>query len=85
VAVQASLSIFWTVCALSAVLWASRKRAFGAWAGGAALLGVVVVKLFLVDLSGSNTVERIVSFVVVGALLLLVGYFSPRPPKKGEP
>jgi uncharacterized membrane protein len=29
-------------------------------------------------------VERIVSFVVVGLLMLVVGYFSPLPPARNE-
>ena len=44
-------------------------------------MAVVVGKLFLVDLSGIGTVERIVSFIGVGLLMLVVGYFSPVPPK----
>jgi len=48
------------------------------------LLGLVVLKLFLVDLSGTGTVARIVSFIVVGILMLVIGYFSPMPPAKKE-
>jgi uncharacterized membrane protein len=43
---------------------------------------VVVLKLFLVDLSSIGTVPRIVSFMVVGALLLATGYWAPLPPKR---
>jgi uncharacterized membrane protein len=50
------------------------------WITGAALLAVVVAKLFFVDLSGQGTLERIVSFVGVGLLLILVGYLAPVPP-----
>ena len=45
-------------------------------------LGVVVVKLFLIDLSQMSGVERIVSFIGVGILMLLMGYFVPLPPKQ---
>ena len=56
------------------------------WVAGAVLLGAVVVKLFLVDLANSGTVERIVSFIGVGALLLVIGYLAPVPPgEKTEP
>lgn len=41
---------------------------------------IAVAKLFLLDLAGQGTIERIISFIVVGALLLVVGYFSPVPP-----
>ena len=37
-------------------------------------------KLFLVVLSRGGSIERIVSFVVVGGLMLVIGYFSPLPP-----
>ena len=47
---------------------------------GAALLAAVVVKLFFVDLDGQGTIERIVSFVGAGVLILLIGYLAPVPP-----
>jgi uncharacterized membrane protein len=34
----------------------------------------------LVDLSRIGSIERIVSFVGVGLLMLIVGYLSPLPP-----
>ncbi|MBC8119662.1 MAG: DUF2339 domain-containing protein, partial [Burkholderiaceae bacterium] len=40
----------------------------------------VVVKLFFVDLSAQGTIERIVSFVGVGLLIMLIGYLAPVPP-----
>jgi uncharacterized membrane protein len=43
-----------------------------------------VAKLLLVDLSGSGTVARIISFLVVGVLMLIIGYFSPMPPTNKE-
>jgi len=43
-----------------------------------------VAKLFLVELLHAGTVERIVSFIVVGILLLVLGYFAPVPPKKHQ-
>jgi len=82
--VQTSLSIFWTVLALATMLIATRRVSRIVWLTGAALLAVVVAKLFLVDLSRVGTVERIVSFVVVGLLMLVVGYFSPLPPARQE-
>ncbi len=47
-------------------------------------MAVVVAKLFLVDLSSVGTVTRIVSFIGVGVLMLLIGYFSPVPPRSRE-
>jgi uncharacterized membrane protein len=48
---------------------------------GAALLGLVLLKLFTKDLTGTGTLARIVSFMVVGGLMLLIGYLSPIPAK----
>lgn len=79
---QATLSIFWSVLALCAMLYATRSTSRMVWLSGAALLGAVVLKLFIVDLAGTGTVSRIVSFVVVGVLLLVIGYFAPVPPRR---
>jgi uncharacterized membrane protein len=61
---------------------AHRRRLRPLWIVGAALMGAVVAKLFLVDLSNVGGIERIVSFIVVGLLMLAVGYFSPLPPRR---
>ena len=47
-------------------------------------MAVVVVKLFLIELSNSGGIARIASFIIVGVLLLLVGWFAPVPPKAVE-
>jgi uncharacterized membrane protein len=83
--VQAALSIFWTLLALGATLWASRSARRIVWFGGAGLMAVVVAKLFLVDLARIGTVPRIISFLGVGVLMLVIGYFSPLPPAPKEP
>jgi uncharacterized membrane protein len=82
--VQTSLSIFWTVLALTTMLAATRRGGRTVWLTGAGLLAVVIAKLFLVDLSHIGTVERIISFVGVGLLMLVIGYFSPLPPVAGQ-
>ena len=83
--VQTSLSIFWTVLALATMLMATRRANRVVWLTGAILLAVTIVKLFIVDLSRVGTIERIVSFVGVGLLTLVIGYFSPLPPAAKEP
>jgi uncharacterized membrane protein len=79
--VQASVSVFWTVCALATMIVATRRLLRPLWFVGAALLALTIVKLFLFDLSHVQGVQRIVSFIGIGVLLLLIGYFSPLPPK----
>ncbi len=81
---QTSISVFWTVLAVAVMLFATRNARRGLWLTGALLLGVVVVKLFVFDLSQLAGLERIVSFLAVGLLLLAIGWFSPVPPRKGE-
>ncbi len=83
--VQTSISLFWTVLALLTMLFATRKGSRMIWVLGATLLGVVIAKLFLIDLSRSGSVERIISFVGVGLLMLIVGYLSPLPPARKSP
>ncbi len=78
--VQAGYSILWTVLALGLMVLAHKRQARPVWMGGAGLLGVTVLKLFLVDLSNRGGSERIVVFIAVGVLMLVVGYFAPMPP-----
>jgi uncharacterized membrane protein len=82
--VHTGLTLLWTLSALVTMLYATRRappeRSRFVWMVGAALLGVVVAKLFVVDLSNVGTLARIVSFLVVGALMLIIGYVSPLPP-----
>jgi len=79
--VQTAFSILWTLVALASMGVATRKSLRAAWIAGAVLMAVVVVKLFMVDLSNVGTIQRIVSFVGVGVLMLVLGYFSPVPPR----
>ncbi|SHO48748.1 Uncharacterized membrane protein [Desulfopila aestuarii DSM 18488] len=81
---QAAIAALWSLGALSMTVWAARAGNRLVWCCGAVLLALVVVKLFLVDLSGTGTVARIVSFIVVGILMLVIGYFSPIPPGRKE-
>jgi uncharacterized membrane protein len=83
-AVQSGLALLWTVVAMGLMWWSARQGRRAPWAVGAGLLGVVVLKLLLVDLSGSGTVTRIVSFIGVGALMLVIGYVAPLPAKESD-
>lgn len=81
---QASISILWGVTALLTTIGAARKFSRPAWIAGACILSLVVIKLFIIDLSGTGTIARIVSFLGVGSLMLLIGYFSPIPPARAK-
>ena len=84
--VQAMLSLVWSATALVLMRFAAGRRLRAPWMAGAGLLVLVVAKLFLVDLSNVGGVERIISFLGVGALMLAIGYLAPYPsePKTEE-
>ena len=81
VIVQTALSIYWGLLGFTGMIWGARSSRRPAWLVGAGFMALVVVKLFVVDLGNTGTVERIVSFIGIGGLLLVVGYFAPAPPK----
>ncbi|MDH3764110.1 MAG: DUF2339 domain-containing protein, partial [Gammaproteobacteria bacterium] len=82
--VQTAISILWTLIGMGAMSFASRRLMRPLWIIGAALVGVVLIKMFFIDLGASGTVERIVSFLVVGSLLVATGYFSPIPDRRSD-
>jgi len=82
--VQAAFSLFWSLLALAAMVAATRRGLRPLWMVGAVLLAVVVGKLFLIDLANTGTVERVISFISVGVLVIVIGYFAPVPPKAME-
>ncbi|MGY4830317.1 DUF2339 domain-containing protein [Sphaerotilaceae bacterium SBD11-9] len=81
---QAALSVAWAVVGVALMMLGHKRVQRVVWGVGAALLGVVVLKLFFVELADSGGLYRIVSFIVVGLLLLMVGYFAPVPPSREE-
>ncbi len=48
---------------------------------GAGIFACVIAKLFLIDIYGQGGISRAISFIGVALLILIVGYFSPLPPK----
>jgi uncharacterized membrane protein len=79
---QAGLSILWSIIAIVLMILSKRYKNRQLWLAGFGLLILVVLKLFFVELASSGTIERIISFIVVGTLLLLIGYFVPLPPNE---
>lgn len=82
--VQSGLSLLWTLIAMGLMLFAHRRAQRLPWLAGAVLLGAVVAKLVLVDMSKVEGIARIVAFIGVGVLMLLIGYFVPLPPRREE-
>lgn len=83
--VQAGYSILWTLVAMGLMIWSRRRGQRLPWLTGAVLLGVVVAKLVLIDMSKAEGLARIVAFIGVGVMMLLIGYFVPLPPRRKQP
>ncbi len=83
--VQTGYAILWSLSALALMLISHRKAKRTLWLIGAALLGLVALKLFVIDLSNAGGAERIIAFIAVGLLMLVVGYFVPLPPATATP
>jgi uncharacterized membrane protein len=81
---QAALTLTWTATALALMYTATKRKLRPLWMLGAALLAVVVVKLFAVDLGALSGLPRVVAFLGVGVLLLVIGFLSPLPPAGNE-
>lgn len=76
---QTTLAIIWTLFGMTLAWRGNRTFSRSLWFAGSILLGLVVLKLFLVDFASSGTLERIISFLSVGGLLLFIGYLAPMP------
>jgi uncharacterized membrane protein len=81
-AFQTTATILWTSIALVLMGLGGRRGLRVSWLLGAGLLAVVVAKLFLVDMGRLDLLARIISFVTVGVLMLVIGYFAPIPPRR---
>ena len=82
--VQTGLTILWTLIALVATIIASRYGQRTLWFMGIGLLGIVVLKLVLVDLSQTEAIWRVISFLGAGSLTLVIGYLAPLPPARED-
>jgi uncharacterized membrane protein len=80
--VQAALTVIWSVLGVLGWIFGSRRGDRLLWAAGAALMGVVLLKLVLIDRQHLGTLFGIVSFLAYGLLCTAVGYFAPAPPRR---
>ncbi|WP_312985582.1 DUF2339 domain-containing protein [Atlantibacter sp.] len=79
--IQTTFALFWMLIALGVMVKATHSASRKNWMAGAALLGVVIAKLILVDSARGGGLARAIAFIGVAVLVLIVGYFSPLPPK----
>jgi uncharacterized membrane protein len=69
---QIGLSVLWTLYAAAALAWGFVRSNPPVRYAALALFGLTVVKVFVVDLGAVKTAYRILSFLVLGVVLLLV-------------
>jgi uncharacterized membrane protein len=82
--VQTALALVWSTLGVTAMLLGAQRANRRLWMGGAALMAIVVLKLFTIDLGNSGTVGRIVAFIGVGVLLMAIGWYAPLPARAAE-
>ena len=78
---QTGWSVYWGVFAITVVALGFAKRSAGCRYAGLALLAITVVKVLTIDMSEVSNVFRVLSFLVVGLLLVgtSVGYAKLAP------
>jgi uncharacterized membrane protein len=75
---QVGLSVLWTLYAAVAVAWGFVRAVPPVRYAALGLFGIVILKVFLVDMAELEAVYRIASFFVLGLVLLAVSYFYQR-------
>ncbi len=71
---QVGLSVLWTLYAAAAMAWGFIRSAPAVRYAALGLFGLTIAKVFLVDLATISTLYRIVSFLVLGLVLLAVSF-----------
>src|SRR5439155_15019791 len=70
---QLGLSILWTVYAAATLAWGFVRRSVALRYAALFLFGLTIVKVFFVDLASVKTAYRMLSLLILGVVLLLVG------------
>ncbi|WP_266160167.1 DUF2339 domain-containing protein [Dyella silvatica] len=78
---QMSLTVVWSVLGVLAWIGGSLRRQRMLWLAGAVTMGVVLLKLLLVDRGHLGNLFGISSFIAYGLLCTVIGYFAPAPPR----
>ena len=81
---QLSLSIVWGLYACGLLIAGRVRRLLLLRVMGLALLSLTILKVFIWDLSALDRVYRIISFIMLGAILLVVSYFYQRSLQRAE-
>jgi uncharacterized membrane protein len=75
---QVGLSILWTAFGVSGFVLGIILQRTAMRVYGLALLGIAIVKVFIVDLASLDASYRVISFIALGILLLLASFLYQR-------
>jgi uncharacterized membrane protein len=75
---ELALSTLWLVYALAFIIAGVWRRSAGLRWQALTLLGIVIAKVFVFDLSFLDRFYRIVSFFLLGLVLMLISFFYQR-------
>lgn len=81
---QMALTVVWSILGVIAWIVGSKRQSRPLWWLGATLMGVVLVKLVLVDRGHLGNLFGILSFFAYGLLCVIVGYFAAVPPAESQ-
>jgi len=74
--------VLWTLYAAASLAWGFVRSNPAVRYAALALFGLTVIKVFAIDLGAVKTVYRILSFLVLGVVLLLVSLAYQKRPRQ---
>ena len=80
---QLGLSMLWTVYAAATLAWGFLRRSVALRYAALCLFGLTIVKVFFVDMASVKTAYRMLSLLVLGVVLLLVGLLYQKASRPG--
>jgi len=82
---ELSLTVVWSVIGVMAWVLGSKRGQRMLWFAGAGTMGIVLLKLLLVDRVHLGNLFGIASFIAYGLLCTVIGYLAPAPPRQSSP
>ncbi len=79
---QTSLTLIWSLLGVIGWVAGSRHARWSLWLSGAILMGIVLLKLLLIDRSNLGDLLGIGAFIAYGLLCTAVGWLAPAPPRR---
>jgi uncharacterized membrane protein len=75
-------SVLWALYGLAMIIIGFYKRSKQFRIAGIVLLGIVILKLFIYDLTNASTISKIILFISVGILLLIASFLYQKLSKQ---